>query len=132
VYATSTLLQYYAQASSDYHNSLRCGEFVSRLFVEFNILDIEKILQHLSTEMYLDDCVMILCLRPFLFFLFCNHAFIVFRYKKPHALAMDRTKPIKQKYKQKKVTARVNIHDCEGFSSAGSKTSYKGKLKRTT
>jgi len=30
------------------------------------------------------------------FFSFCNHAFIVFRYKKPHAaLAMERTKPIK-------------------------------------
>jgi len=28
----------------------------------------------------------------FLFFFFCNHAFIVFRYKKPHAaLAMERT-----------------------------------------
>jgi len=32
------------------------------------------------------------------FFFFCNHAFIVFRYKKPHAaLAMERTKPINQK-----------------------------------
>ena len=33
-----------------------------------------------------------------LFFLFfCIHAFIVFRYKKPHAaLAMERTKPINQ------------------------------------
>jgi len=31
----------------------------------------------------------------FSFFFFCNHAFIVFRYKKPHAaLAMERTKPI--------------------------------------
>jgi len=31
----------------------------------------------------------------FLFFFFCNHAFIVFRYKKPRAaLAMERTKPI--------------------------------------
>ena len=31
------------------------------------------------------------------FFFFCNHAFIVFRYKKPHAaLAMERTKPINQ------------------------------------
>jgi len=28
-------------------------------------------------------------------FFFCNHAFIVFRYKKPHAaLAMEKTKPI--------------------------------------
>ena len=34
----------------------------------------------------------------FFFFFFCNHAFIVFRYKKPHAaLAMERTKPINQK-----------------------------------
>jgi len=34
----------------------------------------------------------------FFFFFFCNHAFIVFRYKKPHAaLAMKRTKPINQK-----------------------------------
>jgi len=33
----------------------------------------------------------------FLFFFFCNHAFIVFRYKKPHAArAMERTKPINQ------------------------------------
>jgi len=38
----------------------------------------------------------------FLFFFFCNHAFIVFRYKKPHAaLAMERTKPINQKHKTK-------------------------------
>jgi len=35
----------------------------------------------------------------FFFFFFCNHAFIVFRYKKPHAaLAMERTKPINQKH----------------------------------
>jgi len=35
----------------------------------------------------------------FFFFFFCNHAFIVFRYKKPHAaLAMQRTKPINQKH----------------------------------
>ena len=34
----------------------------------------------------------------FFFFFFCNHAFIVSRYKKPHAaLAMERTKPINQK-----------------------------------
>ena len=33
----------------------------------------------------------------FFLFLFCNHAFIVLRYKKPHAaLAMQRTKPINQ------------------------------------
>jgi len=42
------------------------------------------------------------------FVFFCNYAFIDFRYKKPHAaLAMERTKPINQKHKQKKVTARV-------------------------
>ena len=46
--------------------------------------------------------------RFFFFFFFCNHAFIVSRYKKPHAaLAMERTKPINQKHKQKKVTAPV-------------------------
>jgi len=34
----------------------------------------------------------------FSFFFFCNHAFMVLRYKKPHAaLAMQRTKPIKHK-----------------------------------
>jgi len=55
------------------------------------------------------------------FFFFCNHAFIVFRYKKPHAaLAMERTKPINQKHKQKKVTAPVKYPlFCAGFSSAG-------------
>jgi len=38
--------------------------------------------------------VRVLSLGRFFFF-FCNHAFIVFRYKKPHAaLAMERTKPI--------------------------------------
>jgi len=37
------------------------------------------------------------------FFFFCNHAFIVFRYKKPHAaLAMERTKPIKSKTNNKR------------------------------
>ena len=47
--------------------------------------------------------VRVLSLGPFFFsffssFFFCNHAFIVFRYKKPHAaLAMERTKPINQK-----------------------------------
>jgi len=46
-----------------------------------------------------------------LFCFFCNHAFIVFRYKKPDAgLAIERTKPLNQKQKQKKVTAPVNIH----------------------
>jgi len=34
----------------------------------------------------------------FFFSFFCNHAFIDFRYKKPHAaLAMERTKPINHK-----------------------------------
>jgi len=43
--------------------------------------------------------VRVLSLRRFFFFsFFCNHAFIVFRYKKPHAaLAMEKTKPINQK-----------------------------------
>ena len=37
------------------------------------------------------------------FFFFCNHAFIVFRYKKPHAaLAMEKTKPIKSKTNNKR------------------------------
>ena len=36
--------------------------------------------------------------RFFPFCFFCNHAFIVSRYKKTHAaLAMERTKPIKSK-----------------------------------
>jgi len=61
----------------------------------------------------------------FFFFSFCNHAFIVFRYKKPHAaLAMERTKPINPKHKQKKVTAPVNIHYHAGFSSAGPAATY--------
>jgi len=61
----------------------------------------------------------------FLFFSFCNHAFIVFRYKKPHAaLAMERTKPINQKHKQRKVTAPVNVHYRAGFSSAGPTATY--------
>ena len=61
----------------------------------------------------------------FSFFFFCNHAFIVFTYKKPHAAqAMERTKPINQKHKQKKVTAPVNIHYRAGFSSAGPSATY--------
>jgi len=44
----------------------------------------------------------------FLLLFFCNHAFIIFRYKKPHAaLAMERSKPINQKHKHKKVTVPV-------------------------
>ena len=63
----------------------------------------------------------------FFFFVvfFFNHVFIVIRYKKPHAaLAMERTKPINQKHKQRKVTAPVNIHYRAGFSSAGPTASY--------
>jgi len=61
-----------------------------------------------------------LSLGRFFFSFFCNHAFIVFRYKKPHAaLAMERTKPINQKHKHKKVTAPISIHYHAGFSSAG-------------
>ena len=61
-----------------------------------------------------------------LFFFFCNHSFIVFRYKKPHAaLAMEKTKPINQKkHKQSKVTAPVSIHYRAGFSSAGPAATY--------
>jgi len=37
-------------------------------------------------------------LVTFVSFFFCNHVFIVFRYKKPHAaLAIETTKPINQK-----------------------------------
>ena len=67
---------------------------------------------------------------PWLFFFsfflfFCNHAFIVSRYKKPHAaLAMERTKPINEKHKQRKVTAPVSIHYRAGFSSAGPSATY--------
>ena len=36
-------------------------------------------------------------LAPIHWSFFCNHAFIVFRYKKPHAaLVMEKTKPINQ------------------------------------
>jgi len=53
--------------------------------------------------------VRVLSLAGFFLFFFCNHAFIVFRYKKPHAaLAMERTKPINQNNKQKKDTAPSN------------------------
>ena len=59
------------------------------------------------------------------FFFFCNTVFIVFRYKKPHAaLAMERTKPINQKDKQKQVTAPVNVHHRTGFSSSGPSATY--------
>jgi len=45
---------------------------------------------------YLDGCMKILSIgRFFLFLFFCNHVFIVFRYKKLRAaLAMAKTKPI--------------------------------------
>jgi len=57
----------------------------------------------------------------FFSFFFCNHAFIVFRYKKPHAaLAMERTKPINQKnINKRKSRHQVSIHYRAGFSSAG-------------
>jgi len=59
-------------------------------------------------------------LVAFFSFSFCNYVFIVIRYKKPHAaLAMERTKPIKQKHKQKKVTAPANTHYSMRFPSAG-------------
>ena len=63
------------------------------------------------------------CFFVFLFFVIMRSLFI--RYKKPHAaLAMERTKPINQKHKQKKVTAPVNIHYRAGFSSAGPSAAY--------
>jgi len=68
------------------------------------------------------EMVRVLSLGRFVFSFFCNHAVIVFRYKKPHAVrAMERTKPINPNKKQKKVTAPVNIHTDGGFSSAGPK-----------
>ena len=68
-------------------------------------------------------CV-IMSWSPFFFF-FCNHAFIVFRYKKPYAaLAMERTKHINQKHKHRKVTAPISIHYRAGFSSAGPSATY--------
>ena len=64
------------------------------------------------------------------FFFFCNHAFIVFRYKKPRAvLAMERTKPINPKQQQKKVMAPISIHYRAGFSSAGPSATYKRKVQ---
>jgi len=55
----------------------------------------------------------------FLFsFLLCNHAFIVFRYKKPHAeLAIERTKPINQKQPHRKVTAPIKVYYHKGSPS---------------
>ena len=45
------------------------------------------------------------CFFSFFFFFFLSHAFIVFRYKKPHAaLAMEKTKPINQTTLTKKTT----------------------------
>ena len=60
------------------------------------------------------------------FFFFCNHAFIVFRYQKPHAaLAMERTKPINQITNNKrKLRNQLNIHYRAGFSSAGPAATY--------
>ena len=59
------------------------------------------------------------------FFFFVIMCLLFIRYKKPHAaLAMERTKPINQKHKQKKVTALVNIHYRAGFSSAGPSATY--------
>jgi len=56
----------------------------------------------------------------FHFFFFCNHAFIVLRYKKPHAaLAMERTKPINQNINKRKSRHQLNVHYRAGFSSAG-------------
>ena len=64
----------------------------------------------------------------FLFFLFffCNHAFIVFRYKKPHAaLPMERTKPINQKQITKETHGtNLNIHYRAGFSCAAPSATY--------
>ena len=73
-----------------------------------------------------------MCLSLSHFSFFCNHALIVFRYKKPHAvLAMKKTKPINQK-QQKKVTALVNIHYRAGFSSAGPSATSTRKVHTNT
>ena len=76
-------------------------------------------------------CVLSLGRFFFLFFFFFFFFFFVimrslfFRYKKPHvALAMERTKPVNQKHKQRKVTAPVSIHYRAGFSSAGPLATY--------
>ena len=70
----------------------------------------------------------------FSFFFFCNHAFIVFSYKKPHAaLAMERTKPINQKHKQMKVTAPVKYPlSCRFLLRRASGHLEQGKYKLTT
>ena len=47
----------------------------------------------------------------FFFFLFCNYAFIVVRYRGPHAaLAMERTKQINQNTNKGRFTALISIH----------------------
>ena len=70
----------------------------------------------------------------FSFFFFYNHAFIVFRYKRPHAaLAMERTKPINQKQITKEshgtnkdpLTRRFLLHRAIGHI-------YQGKHELTT
>jgi len=60
------------------------------------------------------------------FLFFCNHAFIVFRYKKPDAaLAMEKTKPINQKQITKESHGTsLNIHYRAGFSSPGPSATY--------
>ena len=62
----------------------------------------------------------------FFFLFFCNHSFIVFRYKKPHAaLAMERTKPINQiTNNPRKLQHQLSIHYRAGFSSAGPLATY--------
>ena len=50
----------------------------------------------------------------FSFLLFCNHTFIVLRYKKPHAaLSIQRTKPIKQ------TTQTKESHDTKRLPLSG-------------
>ena len=50
------------------------------------------------------------------FFFFLYHAFIVFRYKKLHAvLAMEKTKPINQKQNTKEtILSGPPLHTCAG------------------
>ena len=66
------------------------------------------------------------CFFFFLFLFFCNQAFILFRYKKPHAaLAMERTKPInyKQITKESHGTVKYPLSR-RFFPSAGPLATY--------
>jgi len=65
----------------------------------------------------------------FFFFFFVIMRSLFLRYKKPHAaLAMERTKPINQKYIRKESQGtNLNIHYREGFPCAGPLATYTRK-----